>query len=1097
MNKKWLILGSISFGVAFGIGFVVNKDIKQSTLTGLISLPATIASASVIEHQRKRQLNDTISSLQKRENELSDRLALLQTKIEIHQQQESTLIQNVFTIETEKEKLENTLADLGISKQQREAAIASLATQVTELSSQKQNLTAENDRLEIQIIDLKEKVKRQQELEKAIALLQTSAINLETQVGDLRQQKLIVEQQITELEAQKQSLTTEFNCLENKIRELQERKINLDRSFDEISDRKQQLELACNELQNQRDLLEIQIIDLNEKVNSQQELQEAIALLRTNLDELETQISDRQQQKIDLEQTIANLEECLQDDTAEHEQLKNQLHALQQEQSKLDSTISEKSDRKQELEAEYRDLQNKIDELNSKAKELEKFPREVEDPDSVIDIAPELTPETSETKDLNFFWIAIPDPHKKINPEYINNLWEKFILPYWQHRDRPKERRFLGSIPIQQSESDRLLNLVGKSLKGFYKGITYDGLENYFGGYYLGKKNWIRFFTFLISEYAYFYSEKDVGFWKGLCKKFNIPHSSRLEDIFRQVVDEGIKLLGLVRATGGYEYVSTLWLQNGIPFKNLEHFSQLLQATADEYGWWEISHSEPKDIAELLLKDCQQKYPSWKTLTHFLKASYSEEKEFEPISGELVRGISRVAQALEREKLPVHVLADYSERKKIIEDYPLPQNFFLRDWKTLIEVLEPKAGSGNRIVSRRNRSLFLMLDIGNTGKTQLILPEQKIWKSEWKNLRGTYCLIPNADWESNIPAVGDLEIPELAIDIEKTEETWSCDLLNHYLNSIHQWKSQGINSQLPCLIFDAMKGNHLSINLPNAQIVGVEEIICFTPKEMTIDFDKGIEVVDRYVPSSIKGWQGQQVRLTELTSSIVITLPNTKESQTISWKRHEDKEPTLTGLRLKENKTIDIYIETPTFWYPPHERELNLNILIENLTERVILEKTFQALQPNNDWLAIPLNRWITKPGKYEVCFWVNYDRWTYRFEFQENYQISKNSNLKQPLTINLSGLIQTKFPIQFNRSEKFWAEIIKIEGLWTLEEVLFILSNREDQVTYQVQADTSGSLTLNLSVLYDLLPQSNWYTLDYQRLGLEAQRLLECSTKV
>lgn len=340
-----------------------------------------------------------------------------------------------------------------------------------------------------------------------------------------------------------------------------------------------------------------------------------------------------------------------------------------------------------------------------------------------------------------------------------------------------------------------------------------------------------------------------------------------------------------------------------------------------------------------------------------------------------------------------------------------------------------------------------MLDIANSGKTQLILPEQKIWKSEWKTLRGTYCLIPKANWESNLPTVGDLEIPELAIDIEQEKDVWSCELQNHYRNSIHQWQSQGINNQLPCLIFDAMSGNHLSIDLPHPQIAGVEEIICFTSKDVTTDFGKGIEIVDRYVPSSIKGWWGQQVRLIKVISSIILTLPNTKQSQTISWKRQEDKEPILTGLRLKDNKPIEIYTEIPTFWYPPHKQELILNILIENLTERVIVEKTIQTLQPNNDWLAIPLDKWITTLGKYEVCLWVNYDRWTYRFEFQNNFQISAISNLKPPPIISLSGYVKNQFPIHFNRLDKFWSEIIKIEQLWTLEEVLFILSNGKNKL--------------------------------------------------
>ncbi|NJO94346.1 MAG: hypothetical protein HC820_08405 [Hydrococcus sp. RM1_1_31] len=67
---------------------------------------------------------------------------------------------------------------------------------------------------------------------------------------------------------------------------------------------------------------------------------------------------------------------------------------------------------------------------------------------------------------------------------------------------------------------------------------------------------------------------------------------------------------------------------------------------------------------------------------------------------------------------------------------------------------------------------------------------------------------------------------------------------------------------------------------------------------------------------------------------------------------------------------------------------------------------------------------------------------------------------------------------------------------MWTLEKVLFILSNGEKKVPYQVQADTSGSLTLNLAVLFDLLPRSNRYVLSYQRLGLKTRRLLECNSQ-
>jgi len=44
-------------------------------------------------------------------------------------------------------------------------------------------------------------------------------------------------------------------------------------------------------------------------------------------------------------------------------------------------------------------------------------------------------------------------------------------------------------------------------------------------------------------------------------------------------------------------------------------------------------------------------------------------------------------------------------------------------------------------------------------------------------------------------------------------------------------------------------------------------------------------------------------------------------------------------------------------------------------------------------------------------------------------------------------------------------------------------------------QADSSGHLRMNLAALYDLLPDSNWYALDYQQLGREPQRLIEMET--
>ncbi len=174
------------------------------------------------------------------------------------------------------------------------------------------------------------------------------------------------------------------------------------------------------------------------------------------------------------------------------------------------------------------------------------------------------------------------------------------------------------------------------------------------------------------------------------------------------------------------------------------------------------------------------------------------------------------------------------------------------------------------------------------------MPEQSLWKKEWQNLRNTYCLIPEAEWEDNVPSQGNLEIPELEIKIKQAADKWTCQLQNHHRNQIYKWKHEGINSEYPCLVFDAISGKHIQIDISDPQIIGIEEIILFTPKEVEIEFDnnlenrslletnktalsRNIEIIDNFVPSSIRGWRGKEVKLIE--SEALITIQNIK----ISW----------------------------------------------------------------------------------------------------------------------------------------------------------------------------------------------------------------------
>ncbi|MGL5793671.1 MAG: hypothetical protein ACRC06_04565, partial [Waterburya sp.] len=128
-------------------------------------------------------------------------------------------------------------------------------------------------------------------------------------------------------------------------------------------------------------------------------------------------------------------------------------------------------------------------------------------------------------------------------------------------------------------------------------------------------------------------------------------------------------------------------------------------------------------------------------------------EDLEPISGQLVKNIAIVARELEHKNIASEQLQDKETREEILNNSNLSYSFFLRDWSDLITVLTPRTGNSNRrILKKSNQLPYLYLDLADTLNTLLILPEQSLWKKEWQNLRNTYCLIPEAGGEDNVPS---------------------------------------------------------------------------------------------------------------------------------------------------------------------------------------------------------------------------------------------------------------------------------------------------------------------------------------------------------
>jgi hypothetical protein len=678
-------------------------------------------------------------------------------------------------------------------------------------------------------------------------------------------------------------------------------------------------------------------------------------------------------------------------------------------------------------------------------------------------------------------------------------LWEEMILPFWRHRNRCIGQRFLGSLIIDQENSQRMLNIVGANLRAHLdrgNRMTYLSLTRKFEA----RKNWIKILTAAFSEYAYYYSTSKQGFWQGFCNQelIGIPYDPSTEIAFREIIREGIELLGLVKARQGHTFVSTLWLQSGIPQRNLAQFAELVQGIAGEYGWWELAHTDEKLLSQELLEFCQEKYGLRNILINFLKVSCYDTGDVEPISGQLVQGIAAVALELERNNQEPDILKDENQRDNILKNYDLPKHFFLRDWGNLVQVLKKikrQGRSSGKTIKPRKKALLLTLDIYGTGNIQLVLPQQNLREPNWSRLLGCYCHISVAShtiWEGNIPRSNSefLEVPEQIIDVRSAENQWSLGLLAHDKSELVTWHQEGIPDALPCLIFDANIGTHISLDAANPVISKTNEIICFVPKDVKLKLNNEIDILSSYVPCSISDWYGQHIQLLSHSSEVILIRSGQYPPRTIKWHISDNQQPVLRGLKIKGKK--EVYLEIPSLWYPPISQNLSFNISVENLTSQAITARTSAEILASDRWQSISLEQMITVSGKYQVRFWNEDHRYSYSFELKSLHLMSEAYSFANLQVFNGQGDIAESLPIQCDRLEQFWAQTITIRGLWTLEKVTLTLCNGESKISYVVYADKSGSVMISLATLHGKLSDSDWYALDFQRSGMETQRLVE-----
>jgi len=361
-----------------------------------------------------------------------------------------------------------------------------------------------------------------------------------------------------------------------------------------------------------------------------------------------------------------------------------------------------------------------------------------------------------------------------------------------------------------------------------------------------------------------------------------------------------------------------------------------------------------------------------------------------------------------------------------------------------------------------------------------------LWQTAWNNLRGTYCQIQEHGWEATLPNFEGLDIPPLTQAVTCVREKWTWQLRSHTGASLTEWHCEGIAPNLPILIFDAWTGDRL---LTANGLTGNTEIICFVPSNTQIERSDGIDLLDSFVPCSIRGWRGQQLHLTAPQAQLTFRFPTFV--QALQWSQSQNEYPQLRGLKLKGKQPV--YLEVPAVWYPPLPLSKSLSVLIEDLTNRTILTQP-DAMVPigaAQSWQKITLSQWITRSGSYAVRLWNQGDRWSEQFEVRSGFELSQFSGVgRVEVCDRRQTPIQT--PIQTTSLAEFWLSELTLRGLWSLEEMTLLLSNGEQTQRYQKQASPSGTLPLNLAAWRDTLSESNRYALSYQRQGEAPQRLLE-----
>ncbi|UBF29146.1 hypothetical protein K9N68_15690 [Kovacikia minuta CCNUW1] len=345
MLKSRLLLGSIAFGVSFGINFLTSRDASKALVVGLTTVPAALIAAFVVDRRSYKQaetrlavLKSHIRTLQKRRSEAYQALV----EVESAQKEQTVLSFNAMPLQPQPRQLPSVAParpkmiswDLSAPFRSEEAVIEVKPYELpTELQIRQQpdtrpNLVHESETELNQVLADASVAKRK--IEANLNSLQTELSQIKTQIAEHRQTRDKLVRELADLKQQKQRLEAESLTVKQDVDELKRCQVELEQFLTYAEGKKRELETGSHPLQ-----------------TALKELQAQVNALQDELHRLEIQVSDRKIQKNDLDRQIAShpLQSSL-------KQLQTQINSLQVEFQGLETQIKERRSQKDHLEQE-------------------------------------------------------------------------------------------------------------------------------------------------------------------------------------------------------------------------------------------------------------------------------------------------------------------------------------------------------------------------------------------------------------------------------------------------------------------------------------------------------------------------------------------------------------------------------------------------------------------------------------------------------------------------------------------------------------------------------------------------------------------------